>query len=115
VTDRELIERAARAAGVGIQHWHSDGYPVALIPGRGLWGWNPLEDDGDALRLAVRLQLTVGNDHISSGSAYCTHGEDADMLSEVRSGTDEGDVIPSDYAATRRAIVLAAAELLDSR
>lgn len=119
MTDRELIEQAARAAGY---EWRADiaehrkeiGIVGLWIPGVSTL-WNPLDDDGQALRLAVKLQLTVANEHVSCGQAYCTHGEDADMMPAVSSGSDEAEVIASDYAATRRAIVLAAAKLGETR
>ena len=57
MTDKELIELAAKAAGLQVK--------VASNSGRGLkvhgncnW-WNPLTDDGDALRLADHLDLIV--------------------------------------------------------
>ena len=50
MTDRELLEAAAKAAGY--VHYH---------PGDGFYQtWNPLTDDGDALRLAVKLGLQSG-------------------------------------------------------
>lgn len=61
-TDRELFEMAAKAAGVKINHFNSQGEPVINQPGGGPESclvkiWNPLTDDGDALRLAVQLGL----------------------------------------------------------
>ena len=48
MSDRELLELAAKAAGIEGE-WSSSG----------LWHrhtlWNPRDDDGDALRLAVKL------------------------------------------------------------
>jgi hypothetical protein len=125
MTDRELLERAARAAGYGDGHYEDGswlevryGYTAALylahddVDGY----WNPLEHDGQALRLAVKLQLTIANEHINAGATYCTRpkpgaGIDEDTFPEVQSGTNESELIPEDYAATRRAIVLAAAAL----
>lgn len=57
-TDRELLELAARAAGVD---WFDE---PAAKQGRGLHMksgpfWNPLTDDGDALRLAVKLRIAI--------------------------------------------------------
>ena len=59
MTDRELLELAAKAAGkTGVyQHWRDsrDIVSCGIAPngsvGR-LW-WNPLTDDGEALQLAV--------------------------------------------------------------
>jgi hypothetical protein len=58
------FEHAARAAGLDI--WtgggqHDDGgYPVGMDSDGGCEAfWNPPDDDGDALRLAVMLRFTV--------------------------------------------------------
>lgn len=45
MSDKELLELAARAAGLTSVGW------------AGLW--NPLEEDGDALWLAVKLRLDI--------------------------------------------------------
>ena len=65
MTDRELLELAAKAAGIKktwrtwtrsrigrfgcIEHTKHEGLP----------GWNPLEDSGDAFTLQVTLKLSV--------------------------------------------------------
>lgn len=119
VFDVDLFESAAKAAGITLEWWDDDG---SLNPGyivnreNDLVSWDPLSDDGDALRLAVKLQLTVCNEHLSAGVAYCTrqkpgNGIDEDTYPEVRSGMNESELIAEDYAATRRAIVRAAAEI----
>lgn len=97
MNDRELLEFAAIAA----KSVSCDGIEIGK--------WNPLENDGDALRLAVQLQLTICNEHINAGVAYCTNG-DTDY-SFVTSGGNSAKVIDDDFAATRLAIVLAAAEI----
>src|SRR3546814_5496903 len=51
--DRELLELAARATGFEIEDDENRGLVVLSDCGV---EWNPLTDDGDALRLAVRLQ-----------------------------------------------------------
>ncbi len=102
--DRELLELAAKARG-GVKYFN-EAFRSAET---GYREWNPLDDDGDALRLAVKLQLTICNEHINAGAAYCTNG-DTDYPMVV-SGENEEEVIDSDFAATRRAIVLAAAEI----
>ena len=53
-TDRELLELAAKAAG---RVWHWDGGVLVLddcAPAE-CSAWNPLTDDGAALRLAVTM------------------------------------------------------------
>lgn len=99
MSDIELLELAAKAAGYNWQ---------GLLPDHGFWPqildesplgnrfvhWNPLTDDGDALRLAVKLNMFV----------RC--GEFAGVESPVTS-----DGSGNDEVATRRAIVRAAAEI----
>ena len=53
MNDRELLELAAKAAGIELQddHYWRDGFWTR---------WNPLTDDGDALRLAVKLNIDAG-------------------------------------------------------
>lgn len=102
MTDRELLELAAKAAGIEVTAVVADGIPHRFGGGY----WNPLTDDGDALRLACDLGLNVYPiARTASGqacSAVGTHSQG--RLSEV--------VDPSSTrAATRRAIVRAAAEI----
>ena len=51
--DIELLELAAKAAGIGYEYASSEG--CAILDARGNWTrwWNPLCDDGDALRLMI--------------------------------------------------------------
>ena len=60
MNDRELLELAAKAAGIPVSwepahncHWISLGHGLEHKP------WNPLQDDGDAFGLMVRLGLDV--------------------------------------------------------
>ncbi|HBO2361370.1 TPA: hypothetical protein L4H08_005509 [Pseudomonas aeruginosa] len=101
MNDRELLELAARAAGYQFSYSYrslsSPAVPVVLAE-TGRWRqWDPLHDDGDALRLAVKLNLTV---------SVC--GE----FTKVSYGWGEGIIEyanESKDAATCRAIVRAAA------
>jgi hypothetical protein len=54
--DRKLLEWAAKAAGVDLA-WDVPPTPYYVKEGVGLRDWNPLNDDGDALRLAVALGM----------------------------------------------------------
>ena len=54
MTNRELLELAAKAARIEVTDSMRD-----LWEFEGLSAWNPLTDDGDALRLAVKLKLRV--------------------------------------------------------
>ena len=94
MTDRELLDLAAKAAGVK----HNPSLSAACR-GERIW-WNPLTDDGDALRLAVKLQIDVDNDH-----PECCVIPEPQVVEYYKN--NNGDP----YAATRRAIVRAAAEM----
>ncbi len=106
MTDRELLELAAKAAVLdgewgdvfdlgGDKVDCSDLFFVDEIP------WSPLTDDGDALRLAVRLHLNL---------AITPFGPSA--LALERAWIHENCAAGDDLAtATRRAIVRAAAEI----
>lgn len=57
LTDMRLVEKAARAAGYGLARWDDRGQGLILT---GIQEpWNPLDDDGDALRLAVKLGISL--------------------------------------------------------
>lgn len=93
--DKTMLELAAKAAGIGGMHYPKGGW---LINGS-FDIWNPLTDDGDALRLAVKLELIVrcyGDSIIVDGCG--------------REWFEEHDMSDR-YVATRRAIVRAAAEI----
>lgn len=103
MTDKELLELAAKAAGYD---WDKNVAKVRAERGLiSLWivnpmktAWNPLADDGDALRLAVKLRMSVRNTEIRSS-----------VLTEFGGVSEPHKGDP--YAATRRAIVRAAAEI----
>lgn len=96
MTDRELLELAAKAAGHE-QEWTHNKCEIRI---ENDWvEWNPLTDDGDALRLAVRL----GIDLMLAGEIIGAFDNIEKQHAEKR-GTDP-------YAATRRAIVKAAAAI----
>jgi len=98
MTDKELLELAAKAAGVDHRRL-PDAWPDRFDDDQ----WNPLIDDGDALRLAVKLNLLVHCETL----AY-THAMQEDIHVTEHIGNDlKGDI----YAATRRAITRAAAEI----
>ena len=60
MNDKELLELAAKAAGIRLE-W--DGDPEIWSPiyydGKTYHAFNPLTDDADALRLAVKLDMNV--------------------------------------------------------
>jgi hypothetical protein len=98
--DRELLEQAAKAAGIeGKIREIQVTYTTETRIGIGKNRWNPLESDADALRLAVKLEMDL-----SLGLNGCVVLPDPNIRLEELSSDDP-------YAATRRAIVRAAAEI----
>ena len=99
MTDKELLMLAAKAADIKVKGFYEDEDTLAIKPGPGMptARWNPLTNDGDALRLAVRCAQLFGFYRFLRAWL-------------VAMATENGN--PADpYAATRRAIVRAAAEL----
>ena len=95
MNDKELTELAAKAFGVAA-------------------GWfSPLTDDGDALRLAAQLGLEVSfvGDDADGRDSECSVGYPESVRRPCRIKyvfePHRGDI----FAATRRAIVRAAAEI----
>ncbi len=100
MTDKELLELAAKAAGYVEWDWLASDGNLNVYDKKGRQeAWNPLTDDGDALRLAVKLGITVDIIEEASGAGALHHK----WCSEINNGDP--------YAATRRAIVRAAAEI----
>ena len=102
-TDRELLELAAKAAGLDYRFNDStSAQPHWVRSLTGYQNWNPLNDDGDALRLAVKLRMTI----ITLSDSIEVNSYDNRVCGQemVNDGQDP-------YAATRRAIVRAAAAI----
>lgn len=57
MTDREMLELAAKAAGLKEWGWMAD--TLTHVVNNQFVFWEPLTDDGDALRLAVKCGLSV--------------------------------------------------------
>ena len=121
--DRELLELAAFAAGYDVKwrtkadigmldalmvdipidsqklRWKTNPYNV----------WDPLTDDGDALRLAVKLDIVPQSkcydDYDKLFASACIYKDGGEVCSVREPYTDDP------YSATRRAIVRAAAVL----
>jgi len=117
MTDREMLELAAKAAGHEVARsrltdpLHRD----MLIrhdsrnPGQDFSAWNPLADDGDALRLAVKLRIDLLMD--GPGVQSPTVEAIGNTGAEVQPFAIEALDTTDPFAATRRAITRAAAEI----
>ena len=101
-SDRELLTMAAKAAGIDLR-WKLGFHQIVLPPSVPYFlvggldqHWNPIADDGDALRLAVKLGFTVE-------PGKCWHSPYGPAFGE--------DLLDGSMKATRRAIVRAAAAI----
>ena len=115
-TDRELLEMAAKAAGYG-EVWHINGSSTSYIgPKYEIGGpvayktFSPLTDDGDALRLAVRLKMTIG---VTDKASYVDCDDERKIYVRQPMCASDREAM-SDLEATRRAIVRAAAAIGES-
>lgn len=107
-TDRELLDLAAKAVGIMLE-WDgpTEYWQPMYYEGKTYKAFNPLEDDGDAFRLAVKLRIMVDPDGETYAVANaCPKGRG--QLSVCVKHNDDP------YAATRRAITRAAAEIYKS-
>jgi hypothetical protein len=96
MTDRKLLEAAYAAYRPGESY-------IRLVNDAGSDYWNPLTDDGDALRLAVKLDLQIH----PSGDEIWVSNPAASLAEDVVFETYRDDPL----AATRRAITRAAAAI----
>ncbi|MNG06475.1 hypothetical protein D3C84_897160 [compost metagenome] len=90
MSDRELLEFAAKTL------LPEDSHNCPHFMGGFLSNWNPIEDDSDAFRLAIALELDVMCASVKSA-------EDG-ITVQIQAGVDK-------YVATRKAIVEVAAEI----
>ena len=115
MNDKELLELAAKAAGIEVEWKEVTRSRIAefkIIKHTKHCGffakgkeWNPLDDDGDALRLAVKLHINIEIWNVDALIRTCFYIKDRGHGSFGEPYT----IRP--YAATRRAIVRAAAEI----
>jgi len=118
-TDRELLEMAAKAAGLK-NHRHSAcgmrEERVHSVTHCGFTGpdWNPLTDDGDAFRLLVRLGISLESDARieMDGDGDYESGVEAWKVTNEITAIKAKEVFGRDACATtRRAVVRVAAAI----
>jgi hypothetical protein len=116
MSNRELLELAAKAADIKVEwrEWRTARKAefglIKHTKHEGFWiggqQWNPLTDDGDALRLVVKCGLSV---QIGASVFVYDH---PDFCDPAYTGVETCESLKTDpFAATRRAIVRAAAEI----
>ena len=99
MTDKELLELAAKAVWGAMANQMLES------------GWNPLTDDGDALRLAVKCEIDIEFDFIDYPKIIAWYCLDDDKHDGLWHKVDEPVYTGDRYAATRRAITRAGAEI----
>lgn len=106
MTDRELLAMAAKAGGIDhrpdvdkrVTGWGVTGMPQLV-------DWNPLADDGDALRLAAHLRLRIlPGKHKGDGCTVEAQERGVAGCTSFRDSTDMAEQM-------RHAIVHVAAEI----
>lgn len=106
MSDQQLLERAARAAGIGPILCYESSRNCLRIGDRKQYRlWRPLDDDGDALRLAVQLDLLI---YSYSAEQKCVAKWFAEGFAVEYWHWNQSQ---GQSAAMRRAIVRAAAEI----
>lgn len=99
MTDRELLELSAKAAGIRLE-WDGDprNWHAMYYEGKTYHSWEPLDDDGQALRLAAIcfINLEFAREYVIAS------GPQGDASVTYNPGRSE---------AARRAIVEAAAKI----
>jgi hypothetical protein len=108
MTDRELLEAAAKAAEIEGEYRtenlcvNGDWLDVtAIFLADDMGWWNPLTDDGDALRLAVKLRLSL---RVTDGGAEVRFGDGCGLSLWDKDESKQAENV-------RRAIVRAAAAM----
>ena len=102
MTDIQLMELAAHAAGYVVVS-RDAAMPALLLAG--MTAWEPLTDDGDALRLAVALKIDFEHGHTFVRAIWYDEALSSTHICELPADADDA------LAQTRRAIVRAAAEI----
>ena len=114
MTDRELLGAAAKAAGLVPDGAFGKG--LLVLDGGKAMCFDPLNDDGTALRLAVKLRLSIiQEEEFLEGVRYPT----VEVMSEEREDGSRICTMQSlevdALAATRLAIVRAAAAIQQAK
>lgn len=105
MNDRELLELAAKASDLKVIQY-SEGYGLG-VEGDGVW-WNPLGNDGQALRLAIDCSIQITPGILKVRAQY----DGYEAVYEDYDGDESGrNTASGAMSSVRRAIVRAAAEI----
>lgn len=101
MNDRELLELAAKAAGIHIEYRRSSDAYYYDDQDTGREQWCPRDDDRQAVKLAVKLRMCVSVEHDAQAAVW--QGDELLAFNEPL-GDDE-------CAAVRLAVLRCAAEI----
>ena len=101
MSDRKLLELAAKAYGVELDYRRSSDAYYYDDPETGREQWCPPDDDGQALRLAVKLGINIRFCQ-ETDSVICSKDADGYQFEAVECMDEHG---------VRRAITMVAAEI----
>lgn len=110
MNDRELLELAAKAVGYTVDIALYDGRDgmfrgLVIFDAEDRFDWNPLVDDGDALRLAAKLRLQIlPGKHVGDGCSVNPTSHTTCGVTVFRDSKNMAEQM-------RYAIVMAAAEI----
>lgn len=116
---KELLQFAAKAAGI-VGTWQEPPFAGIIEPvlGGADMPWNPLQNDGQALRLAVKLDIEfyqADDEGRASYAGYWTGSPSQPKLKFCIEYHNDINNMGDPYKATRLAIVRAAAEIGKTR
>ena len=114
MSDQEMIELAAKAISLPECGWMHKTF--TYVKDNKFTTWDPLHDDGDALRLATKLRISLIHEQEYMGGPVL---ETLEATSPPEPGTEHrhvsteclNEIGADEFAATRRAIVRAAAAI----
>jgi hypothetical protein len=117
---RDLVEKVALAAGHDPLYWvENEGLLCETLDATPRYFFNPLEHDGDALRLAVKLRISLVHEQeymsgpvVETIEALSPQGADGSRHCEAMFLNEWG---ADEMANTRIAIVRAAAAIADAK
>lgn len=104
----DLLKSAAKAAGYELVALHGKDYCAYALASDPLRLWNPIESSGEAFALAVRLKMDVQNSLWGECVVEIFREDIGEYGDYQRTYVLHND---DPFAATRKAIVMAAAKL----
>ena len=112
---RELLLLAAKSIGFTPFEFEDKLYTHVVEFWEDAKDWDPMEDPGDAMLLAIQLQLHVHNEQLGAGATYCMgynhETQEERQFPTIHTISVGDELTKQDYRDTYRAIVYAAATI----